>query len=121
MGQLAQIFGYDKRGLWWYRDLALTTMAGIMSLWVIIALMGPESSPFTRWLSMGAATIAVLCWIITPNRWLLFGAVVGVVAVQGWFAVLFSNYPRSWWIAIPATIVGTGFFLKYRNRRLIQR
>jgi hypothetical protein len=91
-----------------------------MALWVIVALMGPQSS-FNRRLGMGSVAIAVLCWAITPNRLLLFGVVVGVVAVQGWFAVLFSGDARSWWIAIPATLLGMGFFLKYRNKPIIRR
>jgi hypothetical protein len=114
MTRLGQILGFDKRKVWWYRDLALTTVAAIMVAWAIVALMGPES-PFNRRLGIGAAAVAILCWVITPNRLMLFVSVVGFVAVQGWFAVLFSGDARSWWIAIPATLLEIGFFAKYRN------
>jgi hypothetical protein len=120
VSRLAQIFGFDKRKAWWYRDLALTTIAAIMALWAIIVLMEPESS-FNRRLGIGSAAIAILCWAITPNRVMLFGGVTGIVALQGWFAVLFSRDARSWWVAVPATLLAIGFLLKYRNKPIITR
>ena len=114
MSRLAQIFGFDKGKVGWYRDLALITIAAIMTLWAVVALIGPESS-FNWRLGIGSVAIAILCWAITPNRLMLFGTVVGIVAVQGWFAVLFSGDARSWWIALPATLLAIGFLVKYRN------
>lgn len=120
MSRLAQIFGFDKRKIWWYRDLALITIAAVMALWSITTLMGPESA-FNWRLGIGAAAVAILCCAITPNRLMLFVAVVGIVAVQGWFAVLFSGDSRSWWIAVPASLVVLGLLTKYRNKRLIRK
>ena len=120
MNRLAQIFGFDKQKVWWYRDLALITIAAIMSLWAVVALIGPESL-FNRRLGIGSVAIAILCWAITPNRLMLFGTVVGIVAVHGWFAVLFSGDARSWWIAVPATLLELGFLFKYRNKPIIRR
>jgi hypothetical protein len=118
--RLAQIFGFDKQKVWWYRDLALTTIAAIMTLWVVIALMGPESS-FNWGLAVGSGTIAMLCLALTPNRLMLFGAVMGILAVQSWFAVLFSGNHRGLWVAVPATLLVLGIVLKYRNRPLITK
>ncbi len=115
MSRLSDIFGFDKRRLWWYRDLALITIAAIMTLWVIVALTEP-SSIFNRRLAIVAASIAILCWMLTPNRLLLFGSVVGIVAFQGWFAVAFSGDRRSWWVAVPATLLELGLLWKYGNR-----
>ena len=120
MGRLAQIFGFDKRKVWWYRDLALSIVAAIMTLWVVVALIGPQSA-FNRRLGVEAAAIAILCWAITPNRLWLFGVVVAVVAGQGWFAVLFSGDARSWWVALPATFIELGFVLRYRNRPITRK
>lgn len=119
MGRIARIFGFERRKLWWYRDLALTTIAAIMALWAIAALTQPESS-YNRRLGIGAAAVAILCWAITPNRRIIFIAVAGIVAVQGWFAVVVSRDIRSLWIALPATLVAAGFFLKYRNTPVIR-
>ena len=114
MKKLAQVFGFDRRKVGWYRDLALTTFAAIMSL-CAIAAFAIEKSPFDRRLGIGALVIAVACWVITPNKAMLFGAVVLIVALQGWFAVLFSRDARSWWVALPATLLGIGFLAKYRK------
>jgi hypothetical protein len=118
--RLAQILGFDRQKVWWYRDLALTTVAAIMTLWVVIALMGPKSS-FNWRLGIGSAAVAILCWALTPNRLMLFGTVVGILAVQSWFAVIFSGNPRSWWVAVPATLLVLGILLKYRNKPLIRK
>jgi len=120
VNRLAQIFGFDKQKVWWYRDLALTTIAAVMTLWVVIALMGPESS-FNFRLAIGSGAIAILCWALTPNRLMLFGTVVGILAVQSWFAVLFSGDHRGWWIAVPATLLVLGLLLKYRNKPMIRK
>ena len=120
MSRLAEIFGFDKRKTWWYRDLSLIIIAAIMTLWVIIALVG-QGSAINRPLAVGAAAIAILCWAITPNRILLLVAVLAIVAGQGWFAVLFSGDPRSWWVAVPATFLEIVALLKYRNKPIIRR
>lgn len=120
MGRFAEIFGFDRKRVWWYRDLALTVIAAIMSPWVSSSLLG-EASSFSHRLAVGAAVVAILCWVITPNRLMLFVAVMGIVAVQGWFAVLFSHDVRSWWIAIPATLLAVSLSVKYRGKRMIQR
>jgi hypothetical protein len=52
---------------------------------------------------------------------MLFGTVVGILAVQSWFAVIFSGNPRSWWVAVPATLLVLGILLKYRNKPLIRK
>ena len=118
--RLTHIFGFDKQKVWWYRDLSLTTIAAIITLWVVIALMGPKSS-FNWWLGTGSAAVAILCWALTPNRLMLFGTVVGILAVQGWFAVIFSGDPRSWWVAVPATLLVLVLLVKYRNKPIIRK
>ena len=120
MGEFARILGFDKRQMWWYRDIALTTIAAISTLWAIAGVMVGDSA-FDKHLAIGSALIAVLCCIVTPNRLIVFGAVVGIVAMQGWFAVTFSGDSRSWSVAVPATILEVGFILKYRNRPIIRR
>jgi hypothetical protein len=119
MGRLAQIFAFDKRKLWWYRDIALSTVAWIMTSWAIVALT-IQNSPFDRRLGMGAAAVAVLCCALTPNRLVLIGIVAGMLAVEGWFAALFTRDPRSYWVAVPATLVAVGIY-KYVNRPVIRK
>jgi hypothetical protein len=117
MGKLGSIFGFDRRKLWWYRDIALITVAAIMTLWIIVAITG-TTSVFNRRVATGAAAIAFLCFLLTPNRLLLFAGVLGIVALQGCFAVVFSGDRRSWLIAVPATFLEVGLLWKYRNRPL---
>jgi hypothetical protein len=127
MGRLAHIFGFDKpifgfdkRKLWFYRDVALTVVAAIMTLRVIGRLTTPVS-PFPRRLAVLYAAIAILCWAFVRNRLLMFATLVGFVALQGWIAVLFTDDPRIWWITVPATLVLVGILYKFRNKPIIRK
>jgi len=52
---------------------------------------------------------------------MLFGTVVGILAVQSGFAVIFSGDPRSWWLAVPATLLVLVLLVKYRNKPIIRK
>jgi hypothetical protein len=119
MSELGRIFGFDKRKMWWYRDLPLSTVAAIMALWAVIGFMDGGST-FDRHVAVGATAAVILCFALTPNRAILLGMVVGFVATQAWFAVVFSGDPRSWWIAVPATLFEAGLLFKYRNQPIIR-
>jgi len=120
MNSLADIFGFDRQKLWWYRDIALGTVAAIASLWAVSALAA-EQSGYDLKLGIGSAIVALSCCVISPNRLMLFGVVLGVIAIQAWFAVLFSHDSRSWWIAIPATGMAVAFFTMFGQRPIRNR
>ena len=121
MSWLRRIFGFDPGMIWWYRDLALGTIASIAMLWAIVALFLVEPNDFDRRLGIACVVIAVVCCVISPNRLVLFGMVAGVVAVRGWFAVVLSEGVKGWWIAGPATAVVVLLLLKFRNRPIQRR
>jgi len=66
-------------------------------MWAVISLM-IGNSDFDRHLGIACLVIVIVFCGISPNRLLLFGVVVGFIALQGWFAVVFSHDVRSWWI-----------------------
>jgi hypothetical protein len=117
MNRLQEALGFDTKRLWWYRDIALGTFASIAALWAVISLM-IGNSDFDRHLGIACIVIVIVFCGISPNRLMLFGVVVGFIALQGWFAVVFSHDVRSWWIAVPATIVEVAFFVLYTKSRL---
>jgi len=118
--KLAEIFGFDRQKVWWYRDIALAIFAAIAALWAIVALVVGQSN-FDNALGVGCILVAITCCSISPNRLMLFGSVLGVIAVQGWFSILFSRDSRSWWIAIPATGMAVAFFTMFGQRPIRNR
>jgi hypothetical protein len=112
INRLTEALGFDTKRLWWYRDIALGTFASIAALWAVISLM-IGNSDFDRHLGIACIVIVIVFCGISPNRLMLFGVVVGFIALQGWFAVVFSHDVRSWWIAVPATILEVAFFVLF--------
>src|SRR5258708_9547224 len=110
MTRVAGIFGFERKKLWWYRDIALATVAIVASLWGVVVLFS-EKSDFNIRFGTACVVIAAVCCGISPNRLMLVGGVSTVVAVQGWFAVLLSHTQMGWWVAIPATHIATLFFV----------
>jgi hypothetical protein len=115
MGRIARIFGFDPKKLWYYRDLALAIIAAFATLWAVFAL-GFESTPFDGKLGVACVGIVIVCCILTPNWHIIIGSVLGFAAIQGWLAAAFSGDARSYWVAIPATVLGTVFFLTMGRR-----
>jgi hypothetical protein len=115
MTRVAEILGFDRKKLWWYRDIALATVAIVGSLWGVVALFS-EKSDFQIRFGTACVVIAAVCCGISPNRLMLLGSVSIVVAVQGWFAVLLSHNQLGWWVAIPAMTIATIFFLMFGKR-----
>ena len=114
---LKEIFGFDGRLAWWYRDLALATIAGI-ALLEAVALLLVRDGAFDLRVAMACIVIAVVCCLLSPNRHLIFGIAVGIVAVQGWFSVVVTRDHRSWWIASAATAIVAVFLRIFGNRPL---
>jgi hypothetical protein len=48
MSKIAEIFGFDRKKLWWYRDIALGTVASITALWGVVSLYVEHSNFDTR-------------------------------------------------------------------------
>jgi len=117
MRKLAEIFGFDSKKLWYYRDLALGTVASIATLWAIVAL-GFEKGEFDRRVGIICVGIVVVCCALSPNWHLILGVAAGVAAIQGWFAVAFSGDSRSWWVAVPATVIAVGLFRIFGKRSI---
>lgn len=104
MKRVRHILGFDPAKGWYYRDLGLATIASIALVWAVVALaFGTGDFDFR----LGALSIGVVlaCCLLSPNWHLILGAAVGFAAVQSWLAVLFSSERRSWWVAVPATIL----------------
>jgi hypothetical protein len=119
---LKETFGYDGRKLWWYRDLALGTIATIAALWSFAELLFVPYSPIDFRIGLICMLIAVACCVISPNRLVLFILVVAAVAVRGWFVVArFPTEILSWAVAVPATILALVLFRAFGNRPARQR
>ncbi len=67
MSRLADIFGFDAKRTWWYRDLALGTVAAIATLWSIVLFIG-NSGGFDFKIAAVCALVAVGACAISPNR-----------------------------------------------------
>jgi hypothetical protein len=117
---LIEIFGFDPRRLWWYRDLALGTLASIATLWAV-ALLASHPANFDRGLGVICLVIGAVCCGISPNRVMLVGMSLGAVAVQGWLAYSFSKDIRFWWIAVSATALVLILLGIFGKRPLHQR
>ena len=115
--KLAEVLGFDRRNLWSYRDSVLATVASIATLLAIVAFAQP-SNDFDRRVAVACSIIAIVCCTVSPNRLVIFGTVAGFVAVQGWFAVIFSKDARSYWVAVPATAVAIAIFRIFGKRPL---
>jgi hypothetical protein len=117
MNKIAEIFGFDNKKLWWYRDIALGTVASIAALWGEVNLY-LEHSTFDTKIGIVSVAVSIACCAISPNRLMLFGMVFGVIASQGWFALLVTRDPRCWWIATSATVALVVLLRVFRNRPL---
>jgi hypothetical protein len=115
MSKIAEIFGFDRKKLWWYRDIALGTVASITALWGVVSLYVEHSNFDTR-IGILSVAVSIACCAISPNRLVLFGVVFGGIASRGWFALLVTRDPRSWWIATPATVALVVLLAVFRNR-----
>jgi hypothetical protein len=103
-----------------YRDLVLGTLASIATLWSVTLLFIGDSEFDTR-LTIGFALLAAILCLLSPNRKVLVGMVLGVVAVQGWFAILFSRDKRAWIIAVSASLLAALFFRLFGNDPVVDR
>jgi len=117
-----EIFGFDPRRMWWYRDIALGTVAAIATAWVVVGIASllADPTPFDVGLTLVSALVAIVCCEVSPNRALLFCLAVGFVAVQGWIAVAIKG-GRLLWIAVPAS---AGLFVLLRavgRRPIVER
>ena len=122
MNWLKGTFGYDERRLWWYRDLALGTLASIAALWSFAELLFVPYDRFDFRIGLVCILLAVACCVVSPNRLVLFMMVVAVVALGGWFVVArFPREVRSWIVAVPATILTLVLFRTFGNRSVKQR
>jgi hypothetical protein len=117
MNKIAEIFGFDRKKLWWYRDIALGTVASIAALWGVVNLY-VEHSNFDTKIGIVSVAVSIACCAISPNRPMLFGMVFDVIASQGWFALLVTRDPRCWWIATSATVALVVLLRVFRNRPL---
>lgn len=107
---------FELKPLAHYRDLVLTFIAWIGLMWGIVVFLEPGPiSDFDRSLSIYSLVVAVVCSIISPRRVAVFGAAVGLVAVQAWFSfvVTFGDI-RALSVAVVATVVVT--LIVYLNK-----
>lgn len=122
MNWLKGTFGYDERRLWWYRDLALGTVASIAALWSFAELLFVPYDRFDFRIGLICILVAVACCVISPNRLVLFSMVVAVVALRGWSVVAqFPREIRSWMVAVPATILTVVLFRAFGNQFMRHR
>jgi len=120
VGPITRAFGYDSKKLWWYRDIALGTVASIATLWAVVAL-GFQKSSFDTKLGFLCIVVAAVCCLVSSNRLVLIMMVFGVVSIQSWFAVIFSLDLRGLAIAIVASLVELILLARFRNRPVHQR
>lgn len=120
MGHISRVLGYESKKLWWYRDIALGTVASIATLWAVVALCFQKSS-FDMKLGILCIFVAVACCLISPNRLVLIMIVFGVVSIQSWFAVIFSLDLGGITIAIVASLVELILLTRFRNRPAHER
>jgi hypothetical protein len=112
--KVAEIFGYDRSQVWWYRDLALTIIAWFSTAFALGGLTSGESWDLR--FGIACLVLALICCFISPNRTLIFGTVAGITALRGWLAVLRTADLRAWLLAVPATLVCLGVLIIYKDR-----
>jgi hypothetical protein len=110
--QFKEGLGYDRKQLWWYRDLAL----GSVSAFAATFIAGTFISELNRYnIIVGIVNLVVflVCLKLTPNWGIPFGMGVGWVAFSGWYGALIRGDARGYWVGAAATIVFILFVRKY--------
>jgi len=89
MQKTKEVFGYDRRNLGWYRDLALGVTAGlslILGAIFAIELYSGHGSAFDWKICLGCIVVIVFCIFVSPNKSTIL---VGAIATPA--ALLFSD------------------------------
>ena len=115
---LREVLGFESKKAWWYRDLALGTVASMATM--IALAMAYEATLPDLGVAIVCAIIAIGCCEISPNRLILYGASVGVVAIQSWIGFVFHG-PRALWVAVPATLIVIVILLAFGKRPVVER
>ncbi len=113
--RIPQFIGFERKKLWWYRDLALTVTAWMLTGYSVSSL-APPGDPAERAFGLACALMALVACIVSPNRHVIFLNVLGLVAVQGWLAVIRTEDRRAWLLAVPATVIAFGYFWWIKDR-----
>jgi hypothetical protein len=117
MNKLAEVLGFDRNKLWWYRDIALIMVAAVAALWGVSCLYLVRSD-FNTKVGISSVIVSIICCAISPNRPLLFCAVFTIVAASGWLALVVTRDSQAGWIAISATAAAVVMFRVFRKRPL---
>lgn len=113
-----EVLGFESKKAWWYRDLGLGTVASMATM--IALALAYEATLADLGVAIVCAIIAIGCCEISPNRLMLYGASVGVVAIQSWIGFIFQG-PRALWIAVPATLIVIVILFAFGKRPVVER
>ncbi len=86
MSKIAEIFGYQSRDKRYYLDLALWTVAIIASVWTLGGILSADSE-YDGKVTAVSAGVAVAAILLSSNRLVGIGVVLGYFAVRGLIAL----------------------------------
>ncbi len=93
MSKIAEIFGYQSRDRRYYLDLALWTVAIIASVWTLGGILS-AGSEYDRKVTAVSAGVAVTAIMLSSNRLVGIGVVLGYFAVRGLIALAETGEAR---------------------------
>jgi hypothetical protein len=118
--KISEVFGYEARDKWWYRDLALG-LVGALTFSASLDLFFSDFSAFDVKMGIGSGLIFALCLALTPNRIFILMFALILEGVAAWYGAVAEGETRYFMVAIPVTLVAIPLIVKYWKRPLVTK